>query len=222
MAGCPPDGAPRRAIVIVLDSVGIGELPDAAAYGDQGSNTLGNIARVHPLRLPTLRRLGLDRLVDLGPPAPAGRPKRPRPDGRVVARKGLGHRSLGIDGDRPRSPVSDVSRRLSAEIIASSNAASAARTLGNVVASGTEIIDGFGPEHLRTGLPIVYTSADSVFQIAAHEEVVPVEDLYRMCEIAFELVVVGLGVGRVIARPFIGGPGSFSARPTGTTTRCRR
>ena len=201
---------PTRAIVIVLDSVGIGELPDAAAYGDQGSNTLAHIARAHPLRLPTLRRLGLDRLVDLGPPAPAGSPEA------TIARLAesspgkdsvTGHWELmGIVLERafPTFPTG-----FPPEIMDEFEKRIGRRTLGNVVASGTQIIDELGPEHLRTGRPIVYTSADSVFQIAAHEEVVPVQDLYRMCEIAFEIVVLGLGVARVIARPFIGGPGSF-------------
>ena len=94
--------------------------------------------------------------------------------------------------------------------------------LGNKAASGTAIIDELGAEHMRTGALIVYTSADSVFQIAAHEDVVPVPELYRMCEIAYELAVEGLGVGRVIARPFVGAPGISRAPPIGTTTRCRR
>ncbi len=96
------------------------------------------------------------------------------------------------------------------------------RSLGNIVASGTEIIERLGAEHLRTGAPIVYTSADSVFQIAAHEDVVPVAELYRYCEIAFDLVCRGMGVGRVIARPFVGAPAPSAERSTGTTTRWSR
>ena len=104
--------------------------------------------------------------------------------------------------------------------------ASDARRIGNVVASGTEVIERFGVEHLRTGAPIVYTSADSVFQIAAHEDVVPVPELYRWCEVAYEIVGKGMGVGRVIARPFVGAPGAFREPAIATTTpssrRCRR
>jgi phosphopentomutase len=199
-----------RVIVIVLDSLGVGELPDAAAYGDQGSNTLGNIARQVPLHLPTLRALGIGRLVEL-----PGFPHQ----GEVEAAYGkmaerapgkdsvTGHWELmGLVLNRPfpvfangfpRDVISEFERRIGR------------KTLGNFAASGTVIIEDLGPEHIRTGAPIVYTSADSVFQIAAHEEVVPVDELYRQCRVAYELVVDGLGVGRVIARPFVGTPGRF-------------
>jgi phosphopentomutase len=193
----------------VLDSVGIGELPDAAAYGDEGSNTVGNIARSVGLNLPTLRTLGLDRLVDLGgratgPPVGAfGRMAEASPGKDSVT----GHWELmGLVLDRP-FPVfpkgfpDDLMRAFEARI--------GRGTLGNKAASGTAIIDELGSEHIRTGKPIVYTSADSVFQIAAHEEVVSVPELYRFCEIAYELAARGRGIGRVIARPFIGPPGSF-------------
>ena len=199
-----------RAIVIVLDSVGIGELPDAAAYGDEGSNTLGNIARQIPLRLPTLRSLGLHRVVDIGPGAPSGPPlaatgrmKEASPGKDSVT----GHWELmGVVLERPfplfpdgfpEHVVREFSRRTGRGI------------LGNKAASGTAIIEELGPEHVRTGRLIVYTSADSVFQIAAHEEVVPLAELYRACEVAFEIVGSGLGVGRVIARPFSGSAGRF-------------
>jgi len=199
-----------------MDSVGIGELPDAAAYGDQGSNTVGNIHKQVPLKVPTLRSLGLDRLVPLGawpPPGPEpGHRLAPRGFGRMAEASAgkdsvTGHwEMMGIILDKP-FPVfphgfpSDVVARFSRE--------TGRGVLGNKAASGTVIIDELGPEHMRTGSLIVYTSADSVFQIAAHEEIVPVSQLYRACEIAYRIVGEGLGVGRVIARPFVGTPGHF-------------
>ncbi len=199
-----------RAIVLVLDSVGIGELPDAAAYGDQGSNTLGNLARRHPLAIPTLRALGLSRLVAL-PDGPEPGPPRGAFGKMAEASPGkdsvTGHWELmGLVLDRP-FPV--FPSGFPAEIIEEFERRIGRRTLGNVAASGTRIIEELGPRHLETGWPIVYTSADSVFQIAAHEEVVGLGELYRFCEIAYALVVEGLGVGRVIARPFVGVPGAF-------------
>ena len=201
-----------RVIVIVLDSVGIGELPDAVAYGDQGSNTLGNIGRRVPLKLPTLRALGLDRLVDLGstgalphtlPPSAIGRMAEASPGKDSVT----GHwEMMGIVLDRP-FPVfpNGFSREILDEFVRQTGRG----VIGNKAASGTQIIDELGAEHMRTGALIVYTSADSVFQIAAHEEVVPIPELYRACEIAYRLVGEGLGVGRVIARPFVGTSGAF-------------
>ncbi len=201
---------PSRAIVIVLDSVGIGELPDASVYGDEGSNTLGNIARAVELGVPHLRRLGLDHLVEMGrrytdtPTAARARMAEKSPGKDSVT----GHWELmGIVLDRP-FPV--FPQGFPAEIIKEFERRIGRQVIGNRVASGTEIIDSLGAEHLRTGSPIVYTSADSVFQIAAHEGCIPIAEQYRMCEIAFELVVEGMGVGRVIARPFEGSPGSFS------------
>jgi len=193
-----------------MDSVGIGELPDAAAYGDQGSNTLGNIAKQIPLKIPTLRSLGLDLLVDVGAPSgltPAGA------FGRMAEASAgkdsvTGHwEMMGIVLDRafPTFP-----HGFSPEILAEFSRLTGRGVIGNTAASGTAIIDELGPEHMRTGALIVYTSADSVFQIAAHEDVVPVPELYRTCEIAYRLVGEGLGVGRVIARPFIGVPGRFT------------
>ena len=203
----------RRAIVIVLDSVGIGELPDASAYGDQGSNTLGNIARHTPLAVPTLRSLGLDRLVQLGAAAgPRVSPGRPSAIGRMAeASPGkdsvTGHwEMMGIVLDRA-FPV--FPNGFSTDLLGEFARLTGRSVIGNKAASGTQIIDELGPEHMRTGALIVYTSADSVFQIAAHETVVPVPELYRVCEIAYRLVGEGLGVGRVIARPFIGAPGAF-------------
>lgn len=198
-----------RAIVIVLDSVGIGELPDAALYEDQGSNTLGNIASQVPLRIPTLAGMGLGRLVPLpGMPATASGAY-----GRMAERSAgkdsvTGHWELmGVVLDRafPTFP-----HGFPPEVIEAFEERIGRPSIGNVVASGTAIIDELGPRHMETGFPIVYTSADSVFQIAAHEGIVPVETLYQWCDAAYDLVVRGLGLGRVIARPFIGLPGSFA------------
>ena len=204
-----------RVIVIVLDSVGIGELPDAAAYGDEGSNTLGNIARQVPLKIPTLRSLGLGRVVSLdsrganlsGSLSPVigayGRMAEASPGKDSVT----GHwEMMGVVLDRP---FPTFPHGFPADLIAEFESRIGRPTIGNVVASGTDIIDRLGPDHVRTGKPIVYTSADSVFQIAAHEDVIPIAEQYRICEIAFDLVGRGMGVGRVIARPFVGAPGSF-------------
>jgi phosphopentomutase len=200
-----------RAIVIVLDSVGIGELPDADTYGDRGSNTLGNIARQVPLRVPTLRTLGLDRIVDLG-----GTPAQSVPRAAIgrMAEASAGKDSvtghwemMGIVLERA-FPV--FPQGFAPEIIQEFSRLTGRAVIGNKAASGTVIMEELGPEHMRTGALIVYTSADSVFQIAAHEAIVPVAELYRACEIAYKLVGEGLGVGRVIARPFVGAPGSFT------------
>jgi phosphopentomutase len=199
-----------RAVVIVLDSVGIGELPDAAAYGDQGSNTVGNVHKRVPLKVPTLRTLGLDRLVRIDGDQMAAQPV--GAFGRMAEASAgkdsvTGHwEMMGIVLDQafpvfPTGFPPDVIARFARE--------TGRGVLGNKAASGTAIIDELGPEHLRTGALIVYTSADSVFQIAAHEEVVPLRELYRACETAYRLVVTGMGVGRVIARPFVGQPGRF-------------
>ena len=203
-----------RVILIVLDSVGVGALPDAAAYGDEGSNTLGNIARQVPLRLPALRSLGLDRVVAIGVPLGGPPPGQPRGAYGRMAEVSAGKDSvtghwemMGIVLDRafPTFPAG-----FPPSLIAEFERRTGRGTLGNVVASGTEIIDRLGAEHMRTGKPIVYTSADSVFQIAAHEDVIPIAELYRICEIAFELAARGSGIGRVIARPFVGAPGAFT------------
>jgi len=194
-----------------MDSVGIGELPDASLYGDQGSDTVGNIAARVPLQVPTLRRLGLGHVARLGgaaapesPAAAVGRMAEASPGKDSVT----GHwEMMGVVLDRPFPVFPDG---FSPEIIAEFSRRVGRAVIGNKAASGTDIIDELGPEHMRTGNLIVYTSADSVFQIAAHEEVVPVPELYRDCDIAYKLVGEGLGVGRVIARPFIGVPGRFT------------
>jgi phosphopentomutase len=199
-----------RAIVVVLDSLGVGELPDAAAYGDVGSNTLGNIAQQVPLLLPTLRALGFSLLVDL----PGGLPpaKVEAAYGKMAERAPgkdsvTGHWELmGLVLDRPFPVFADG---FPSDVISEFERRIGRKTLGNYAASGTVIIEDLGAEHIRTGAPIVYTSADSVFQIAAHEDVIPVDELYNQCRVAYGLVVDGLGVGRVIARPFVGTPGRF-------------
>ncbi len=199
-----------RVILIVLDSVGVGELPDAGTYGDRGSDTLGNISRVVPLRLPTLRSLGLPRVAHVHGMADVDRPA--GAFGRMAERSAgkdsvTGHWELtGIVLSRPFPTFPDG---FPGELIDAFETRIGRRTLGNKAASGTVIIDELGQEHIRTGFPIVYTSADSVFQIAAHEDVIPVPELYRICEIAYELAAEGMGIGRVIARPFVGTPGAF-------------
>ncbi len=191
-----------------MDSVGCGELPDADQYGDQGSDTLGHIADAVPLRVPTLRALGLGRVARIGGGAPAplgaaGRMAEASPGKDSVT----GHWELmGIVLDRP---FPTFPQGFSKETIAEFERRIGRTSIGNVVASGTGILDALGPEHMRTGAPIVYTSADSVSQIAAHERIVPIDELYRYCDEAFDLVGRGMGVGRVIARPFEGEPGGF-------------
>ncbi|MCU0227853.1 MAG: phosphopentomutase [Bryobacterales bacterium] len=201
----------RRVFWVVLDSVGIGEMPDAAAYGDAGSNTLGNIARQRPLRLPHFQALGLGNIAPLAGIAPE--PAAVGSFGRcALASPGkdttTGHWEMaGIHLDRPL-PL--YPHGFPPEIIDAFTRQTGYGVLGNKPASGTEIIRELGEQHLRTGKLIVYTSADSVFQIAAHEELVPVPALYRACEIAREILRGPHEVGRVIARPFIGQHGAFT------------
>jgi phosphopentomutase len=197
-----------RVVLIVMDSVGAGELPDAGTYGDEGSDTLGHIAQAVGLRVPTLRALGLREVAAIGgePLSPAGafgRMAEASPGKDSVT----GHWEIGgivLDQPFPTFPTG-----FPPEVISEFERRIGRRSIGNSVASGTAIIDSLGPEHVRTGAPIVYTSADSVFQIAAHESVIPIDELYRMCGVAFDLVGRGMGVGRVIARPFIGEEGNF-------------
>jgi len=201
---------PRRAILIVLDGVGAGALPDAAAYGDLGSDTLGNLARQVPLAIPTLARLGLSAATVMpGVPVPAA------PQG---AWGRLAERSAGKDsvtghwelmGIVLEVPFPTFPRGFPSGLISAFEARIGRPVLGNVVASGTAIIDTLGDQHCATGRPIVYTSADSVFQIAAHEDVVPLPRLYEWCQAAYELAVEGLGLGRDIARPFVGASGAY-------------
>jgi phosphopentomutase len=213
LRAAPSDDAVKpapRAIVLVLDSVGIGALPDAAAYGDEGSDTLGNVCRQVDVRVPALASLGLGCIAPLrGIPAAAA----PRAAYGRLAESSAGKDSVtghwelaGLVLDRP---FPTFPQGFSTDLIAEFERRIGRPTIGNVVASGTEIIERLGPEHLASGAPIVYTSADSVFQVAAHEGVIPVPELYRICEIAYELTVEGMGLGRVIARPFVGTPGAF-------------
>jgi phosphopentomutase len=205
----------RRVIWIVLDSVGIGELPDAAEYGDVGRNTLGHIAESRPLALPNLVSLGLANIAPLKHLSPCKKP--------LAARgKGATH-SPGKDTTTGHWEMAGVwldqafpvyRRGFPPEIIAEFEKRIGRKTIGNKPASGTEIIKELGQEHVRTGKPIVYTSGDSVFQIATHEEVIPIAELYRMCAIAREILDGPHKVGRVIARPFTGAPGHF-VRTTG-------
>jgi phosphopentomutase len=201
---------PERVILIVLDSVGCGELPDARNYGDVGSDTLGNIARRVPLSVPNLRRLGMARVaaINRADPEPSpigayGRMAESSPGKDSVT----GHWELaGLVLERPFPVFPNGFPR---ELIGEFERRIGRGTLANKAASGTAIIEELGQEHILTGKPIVYTSADSVFQIAAHEDVVPVAELYRWCEIAYELAGKGMGIGRVIARPFVGAAGAF-------------
>lgn len=217
-----------RIILIVLDSVGVGALPDADQYGDAGSNTLANTARaVGGLRLPHMGRMGLGRVTDV-----LGVPPEPAPSGaygrmaEVSAGKDttVGHwEMMGIHSPRP---LPTYPNGFPPDLIRRFEEAIGRGTLGNYPASGTVIIEELGAEHIRTGKPIVYTSADSVFQVAAHEEVVSIEELYRICQTARDLLTGEHRVGRVIARPFVGKPGEFvrterrkdfSAPPPGRT-----
>jgi len=204
-----------RACVIVLDAVGAGELPDAASYGDEGSNTLGNVARVvGGLDLPSLEALGLGNVMPLEgcPPQPGA----PAIAGRLLERsKGkdttTGHWELM--GVVTPTAMPTYPHGFPHDVIDPFMNRTARGVLGNKVASGTEIIDVLGEEHQRTGKWIVYTSADSVFQVAAHEETIPLEELYDACRAARELLIGKHAVGRVIARPFTGEPGSYERTP---------
>jgi phosphopentomutase len=201
----------QRVILIILDSVGIGALPDADRFGDEGSDTLGNMARVlGGLRLPNLQKLGLGNIhAILGVP-PAAEPLAAY--GRMAELSAAKDTTIGhweIAGLVSPEPLPTYPNGFPSELIAEYERRIGRETLGNYPASGTVIIEELGPEHIRTGHPIVYTSADSVFQVAAHEEVIPIEELYRICGIAREMLKGEYNVGRVIARPFVGQPGAF-------------
>ncbi|HXN23489.1 MAG TPA: phosphopentomutase [Candidatus Dormibacteraeota bacterium] len=205
----------QRIIWIVLDSVGIGPLPDAADYGDVGRNTLGHIAEARaaiarPLAIPNLVRLGLANIAPLAGLAPLAEPA-------AAFGKGVTH-SPGKDTTTGHWEMAGIwldqafpvyPNGFPRELIAQFESAIGRKALGNKPASGTEILKELGQEHVRTGSPIVYTSGDSVFQIAAHEEIIPVAELYRMCEIARIILDGPHRVGRVIARPFLGTAGNF-------------
>ncbi|MBI3406000.1 MAG: phosphopentomutase [Acidobacteria bacterium] len=207
-----------RIIWIVLDSVGIGPLPDAADYGDipagapngEGRNTLGHIARSRPLQIPNLVRLGLANIAPLAHLFPPEKPE-------GCFGKGATH-SPGKDTTTGHWEMAGIwldqafpvyPQGFPREVMGPFEKQIGRGTLGNKPASGTEIIKELGEEHVRTGKPIVYTSGDSVFQIAAHEEIIPIPELYKMCEIARKILDGPHRVGRVIARPFLGSSGNF-------------
>jgi len=200
----------NKVMIIILDSLGVGALPDAHLFGDAECNTLCNISdAVGGMQIPNLARLGLGRIAPL-----LGLPEAP-----VLGAYGrMAELSQGKDtttghweiaGILTEDPMPTFPKGFPPEIIKAFVERIGRPVLGNKVASGTEIIAELGAEHLRTGYPIVYTSADSVFQIAAHEEVIPLEQLYEYCRIARKLLTGKWAVGRVIARPFVGKPGSF-------------
>jgi phosphopentomutase len=200
-----------RACVIVLDAVGAGELPDAADFGDEGSNTLGNVAKaVGGLDLPTLEALGLGNVEELlgCPPQPGA----PAAAGRLLERSRGKDTTTGhweLMGILTPQAMPTYPHGFPDEVIDPFMNETGRGVLGNVPASGTEIIQELGEEHQRTGKWIVYTSADSVFQIAAHEETIPLEELYEGCRVARRILTGKHAVGRVIARPFVGPPGNY-------------
>src|SRR5678815_5091720 len=204
-----------RACVIVLDAVGAGELPDAAEFGDEGSDTLGNVARaVGGLDLPNLEAFGLGNVEPLEgcPPQPGA----PAVAGRLLERsKGkdttTGHWELM--GIVTPTAMPTYPHGFPFDVLDPFMHKTGRGVLGNKAASGTEIIEELGEEHQRTGKWIVYTSADSVFQIAAHEETIPLEELYEACRVAREILTGKHAVGRVIARPFVGSPGEYTRTP---------
>src|ERR687896_925987 len=204
-----------RACVIVLDAVGAGELPDAADYGDEGSDTLGNVAKaVGGLDLPNMEAFGLGNVKELlgcppqpGAPAVAGR-LRERSKGKDTT---TGHWELM--GIVTAQPFPTYPHGFPHDVIDPFMHRTGRGVLGNKPASGTEIIQELGEEHQQTGKWIVYTSADSVFQLAAHEETIPVEELYQACRVAREILTGKHRVARVIARPFVGDPGNYTRTP---------
>ena len=204
----------KRVFLIVLDSVGIGEEPDAAEYGDVGSNTIKACSRSPYFSMPNMRKLGFFNIdgMDIGE-------KEPHPTAAFARMqeqsKGkdttLGH--WEIAGHISPKPMPTYPNGFPQDVIDAFSKAVGRGVLCNKPYSGTEVIKDYGEEHMKTGKLIVYTSADSVFQIAAHEDIVPVEELYRYCKIAREILQGEHGVGRVIARPFIGTPGNFTRTP---------
>ncbi len=208
-------GRGRRAVILVLDGVGAGEAPDAAAYGDAGSDTLGHVAAWAAAHepgwaLPNLERLGLGRVAPLAgvaahrAPAAAWGRMRPASAGKDST---TGH--WEIAGVRLERPFPTYPGGFPRDLVDAFAARTGRGVIGNLPASGTAVLDDYGPEHQRTGAWIVYTSADSVFQVAAHEEVVPLDELYAACETARGMLVAPHDVSRVIARPFVGSPGAY-------------
>jgi phosphopentomutase len=199
----------KRAIILLLDGVGVGELPDAHLYNDSGSNTICNLANItKDFKLPNLERLGLGNITGINPVSSPigsyGKMAELSPGKDSTS----GHWELmGVVLDQP-FPV--YTNGFPKEIIERFEKEIKRKILGNIAASGTEIIKELGEEHMKTGYPIVYTSADSVFQVAAHEEVISVPELYKMCETARKILTGKHAVSRVIARPFIGKPGNFT------------
>lgn len=218
----------KRAIVIVLDGVGAGEAPDSHAYGDEGASSLEHCAQaIGGLALPNLGKLGLGNITPI-----QGTPER---NDTIGSYGRMAEAAAGKDSTTGHWEMSGVVLQKAlptypngfpTDVVKAFEQAIGRKTIGNVVASGTEVIKELGAEHVRTGFPIIYTSADSVFQIAAHQDIISLSDLYRICEIARDMLTGEHAVGRVIARPFIGKPGAFkrtehrrdfSLAPTGIT-----
>ncbi len=200
----------RRVTIIVCDSLGIGEMPDAAEYGDAGSDTLGHILASREVKIPNLQKLGLGNIRNL-PLSPDDNPIGCYGRAALASRgkdTTTGHWEMA--GIITETPFPTYPNGFPDDVMSAFETAIGRKTLGNIAASGTEIIAELGQEHIKTGYPIVYTSADSVFQIAAHEEIISISELYKMCEIAREILRGKHEVGRVIARPFIGTVGNFT------------
>jgi phosphopentomutase len=202
----------RRAAIIVLDGVGVGAAPDAAQYGDVGSNTLGNVARaVGGMDLPNLAGVGLGNIASLDGVAPSSDPNGAW--GIMVPRSAGKDSTAGhweIAGVHLTKPFPTYPNGFPKDVVDEFASRTGRPVIGNVVGSGTDVIDTFAAEHTRTGAWILYTSADSVFQLAAHEGVIPLDELYRGCAIAREMLVAPHDVSRVIARPFVGEPGHYT------------
>lgn len=206
----------RKISVIVLDSVGIGELPDAAQFGDEGAHTLGHILQTaHGTKLPNLQKLGLGNIAELPNLAPATDPAAYYGKmAEISAGKDTMTGHWELMGLKTETPFQTYPNGFPQDLIARFEQETGRKVIGNKPASGTEILVELGEEHMKTGAWIVYTSADSVFQIAAHEEIIPLPELYRACEIARKLTLEPEhSVGRVIARPFVGSPGNFQRTP---------
>ena len=202
----------KRAIIIILDACGVGELPDAAQYGDQGSSTIPHVAMaVGGVDMPNCQKLGLGNIVPIRGVPPSDCP--------IAAYGKMAEKSPGKDSTTGHWEIAGVEldapfpvfpNGFPADLVSAFETKTGVATIGNVAASGTEIIDRLGEEHLKTGALILYTSADSVLQIAAHERLYPIEQQYEICKMARELCTGQYDVGRVIARPFIGEPGAFT------------